>query len=106
MGLNSRYEIRVKGVLDGRWTAWFEDLQVSSDEEETIIAGPVADQAALLADARDYRIFLVRGGTEPRASRSSRPNGGPCARCSSLLRDRTRRGIAGRRARAGGRFRV
>ena len=31
MGLNSRYEIRVKGVLDGRWTAWFEDLQVSSD---------------------------------------------------------------------------
>jgi len=23
MGLNSRYEIRVKGILDGRWTAWF-----------------------------------------------------------------------------------
>ena len=31
MSLNSRYEIRVKGILDGRWTAWFEDLQVSSD---------------------------------------------------------------------------
>ena len=38
MGLNSRYEIRVRGVLDGRWTAWFEDLQVSSDGEETVIA--------------------------------------------------------------------
>jgi len=44
MGLNSRYEIRVMGVLDGRWTAWFEDLQVTSDGEETVISGPVADQ--------------------------------------------------------------
>ena len=47
MGLNSRYEIRVKGILDGRWTAWFEDLQITSDGEETVIAGPVVDQAAL-----------------------------------------------------------
>ena len=34
MSLNSRYEIRVKGILDGRWAAWFEGLQVSSDGEE------------------------------------------------------------------------
>ena len=47
MSLNSRYEIRVKGILDERWTAWFEDLQVSSDGEETVISGQVADQAAL-----------------------------------------------------------
>ena len=40
MGLNSRYEIRVKGILDGRWTAWFEDLQVSHDGEETVICRP------------------------------------------------------------------
>ena len=45
--MNSRYEIRVKGILDGRWTAWFKDLQVTSDGEETVISGPVADQAAL-----------------------------------------------------------
>jgi hypothetical protein len=24
------YEIRVKGVLDGRWSAWFEGLRVAS----------------------------------------------------------------------------
>ncbi len=62
MGLNSRYEIRVKGVLDGRWTAWFEDLQVSSDGEETVISGPVADQAALhglLNKVRDLGLFLI-----------------------------------------------
>ncbi len=38
MGLNSRYEIRVKGILDGRWTAWFEDLQITSDGKETVIS--------------------------------------------------------------------
>jgi hypothetical protein len=53
MGLNPRYEIRVKGILDRRWTAWFEDLQVTRDGKETVISGPVADQAALLG--RRYR---------------------------------------------------
>jgi hypothetical protein len=61
-GLNSRYEIRVKGILDGRWAAWFEGLQVSSDGEETVMAGPVADQAALhglLTKVRDLGLFLI-----------------------------------------------
>ena len=62
MGLNSRYEIRVKGILDERWTAWFGNLQVTSDGEETVISGPVADQAALhglLTKVRDLGLFLV-----------------------------------------------
>ena len=62
MSLNSRYEIRVKGILDARWGAWFEGLQVSSDGEETVIAGPVADQAALhglLTKVRDLGLFLI-----------------------------------------------
>jgi hypothetical protein len=41
------YEIRVEGVLDQRWTAWFEDLEIASDHNQTVISGPVADQAAL-----------------------------------------------------------
>jgi hypothetical protein len=42
------YQIRVKGVLDRRWSAWFDDLQVASDEAgQTTITGPVVDQAAL-----------------------------------------------------------
>jgi hypothetical protein len=62
MGLNSRYEIRVKGILDGRWAAWFEDLQVSSDGEETVISGALADRAALhglLTKVRDLGLFLI-----------------------------------------------
>jgi hypothetical protein len=60
--LNSRYEIRVKGILDGRWTTWFEGLQVSSHGEDTVISGSVADQAAvhgLLTKVRDLGLFLI-----------------------------------------------
>jgi hypothetical protein len=60
--LSSRYEIRVKGILDQRWSAWFEDLEISSDGEETVICGQVADQAALhglLTKARDLGLFLI-----------------------------------------------
>ena len=62
MSLNSRYEIRVRGILDRRWTAWFGDLQVTSDGEETVTSSAVADQAALhglLAKVRDLGLFLV-----------------------------------------------
>ena len=57
------YEIRVKGVLDSRWSAWFDGLQVSSDDRDvTTIAGEVRDQAALhglLAKVRDLGLELV-----------------------------------------------
>ena len=41
------YEIRVEGVLDRQWTAWFEGLAIDSDDSQTVISGPVTDQAAL-----------------------------------------------------------
>ena len=41
-----RYEIRLKGHLDTRWTAWFDGLTLTHDDGTTIIHGPVADQAA------------------------------------------------------------
>jgi hypothetical protein len=44
----ARYELRVRGVLDPSWSAWFEGLRVGSDQAgHTTIAGPVADQAPL-----------------------------------------------------------
>jgi hypothetical protein len=62
-GQPARYEIRVEGVLDGRWSAWFDGMAVSSDEPgQTTIAGPVADQAALhglLAKVRDLALPLI-----------------------------------------------
>jgi hypothetical protein len=57
------YQIRVKGVLDGRWSAWFDGLQVTSDQRgQTSIAGRVTDQTALhglLAKVRDLGLELL-----------------------------------------------
>jgi hypothetical protein len=60
----SRYEIRIDGILDHRWSAWFEGLTVTGDESgcQTIIAGPTVDQAALhgvLAKIRDLGLPLL-----------------------------------------------
>jgi hypothetical protein len=59
----THYEIRVKGVLDSGWSAWFDGLRVASDEHGgTTIAGPVADQTALhglLAKIRDLGLELI-----------------------------------------------
>ena len=42
------YEIRLKGHLDARWVQWFNSLAIRLEEDgDTLITGPVADQAAL-----------------------------------------------------------
>ncbi len=58
-----RYEIRLTGRLDARWTAWFDGLTVRHDSDgTTVISGQVADQAALhglLRRVRDLGLPLV-----------------------------------------------
>lgn len=42
------YQIRVKGVLDDKWSHWFEGMAIIPEASgETLLTGPVADQAAL-----------------------------------------------------------
>ena len=58
----ARYEIRVDGVLDGRWADWFGGLKVKDDGSQTIIVGRLADQPALhglLARIRDLGLCLL-----------------------------------------------
>jgi hypothetical protein len=59
----SWYEIRIKGHLDERWSAWFSGLAITHPVEgETLLAGPVRDQAALhgvLAQIRDLGLSLL-----------------------------------------------
>jgi hypothetical protein len=57
------YQITVEGVLDRRRPAWFDGLGVASKTAgRPMIAGPVADQAALrglLAGIRDLGLLLL-----------------------------------------------
>ena len=42
------YEIRVKGHLDQRWSAWFDGMTITNEANgDAIISGRLVDQAAL-----------------------------------------------------------
>lgn len=43
----ARYEVRVEGVLDDRWSEWFGGLKVEQEGGETVLSGTVPDQPAL-----------------------------------------------------------
>jgi hypothetical protein len=50
------YEIRLKGHLDDKWADWFEGLTITrEDNGETLLRGPVVDQAALHSVLRKVR---------------------------------------------------
>jgi hypothetical protein len=57
------YEIRVRGKLDARWSRWFANLAiVPQPDGESLLIGPVRDQAALygaISRMRDLGLVLV-----------------------------------------------
>lgn len=57
------YQIRLKGQLDSQWTDWFSGLTVTLEEDgNTLLSGPVSDQAALyglLRKVRDLGMPLI-----------------------------------------------
>jgi hypothetical protein len=56
-------QIRLKGHLGQQWSAWFEGLVITlEDNGETLLEGPVVDQAALhglLRKVRDLGLPLL-----------------------------------------------
>jgi Family of unknown function (DUF6326) len=57
------YQIRIKGHLGSQWTDWFGGLAITLEEDgDTLLTGPVIDQAALhglLKKVRDFGLPLV-----------------------------------------------
>jgi hypothetical protein len=57
------YQIRIKGYLSHHWSDWFEGLTITlEDGGDTLLTGPVVDQAALhglLKKVRDMGLPLV-----------------------------------------------
>ena len=57
------YQIRLKGQLGSEWAEWFGGLTITlADNGETLLTGPVVDQAALygvLKRIRDLGLPLI-----------------------------------------------
>ena len=57
------YQIRIKGHLSRQWMDWFEGLTITlEDNGDTLLTGPVIDQAALhglLRKVRDLGLPLL-----------------------------------------------
>jgi hypothetical protein len=74
------YQIRLKGHLGSQWTDWFGGLRITlEDNGETLLTGPVIDQAALhglLKKVRDLGLPLVSvNRLEPGSPTTRRPGG-------------------------------
>ena len=57
------YQIRLKGHLGSQWADWFDGLTITLEEDgDTLLTGPVVDQAALhglLRKVRDLGMPLI-----------------------------------------------
>lgn len=54
--LDQQYEIRIRGHLDDRWSDWFGGMTITLDDDgNTLLTGPVVDQAALYGLLRKVR---------------------------------------------------
>lgn len=61
--MSTDYQIRIKGHLGREWTDWFGGLAITLDNSgNTLLTGPVLDQAALyglLRKVRDMGLPLI-----------------------------------------------
>mgnify|MGYP001823334198 CR=1 FL=1 len=58
----TNYRIKLNGRLDRKWSDWFDQMEISTEGDQTILTGPVADQAALhglLIRIRDLNLTLL-----------------------------------------------
>ncbi len=79
------YQIRIKGHLGREWTDWFEGLAITlEDNGETLLTGPVVDQAALhglLRKVRDRAMpLLLVNRITPGQAEASDGNATYCSR--------------------------
>ncbi len=75
-GQSTIYQIRIAGHLGDAWADWFEGLTITSEVDgNTLLTGPVVDQAALhglLRKVRDLGMPLV--SVNPIQSRETHPD--------------------------------
>jgi hypothetical protein len=71
------YQIRIKGHLGREWTDWFGGLAITlEDNGDTLLTGPIVDQAALhglLRKVRDMGMPLVSVSSRSQLDEGEKP---------------------------------
>lgn len=60
--MKGKVKIKVEGILDSKWQDWFEGMEISYEEENTILMGTVSDESHLhgiLNRIRDLNLKLI-----------------------------------------------
>lgn len=60
--MKGKVKIKVEGILDSNWQDWFEGMEISYEEENTILKGTVSDESHLhgiLNRIRDLSLKLI-----------------------------------------------
>ena len=60
--MKGKVKIKVEGILDSKWQNWFEGMEISYEEENTILMGTVSDESHLhgiLNRIRDLNLKLI-----------------------------------------------
>lgn len=60
--MKGKVKIKVEGILDSKWQDWFEGMEISYEEENTILKGTVSDESHLhgiLNRIRDLNLKLI-----------------------------------------------
>ena len=56
-------EIRIEGIINSKWSEWFNELEISySEDGESVLHGKVQDQSALyglIGKLRDLGLTLI-----------------------------------------------
>ena len=87
-GTRPFYHLRVQGTLDPKWADWFDGfVMVCRDNGQTLLTGPVVDQAALhgvLAKIRDLGLpLLLAVQTDCPCPKGNCPRRGQCQACAA-----------------------
>ncbi len=62
------FKIRIEGILDPKWSTWFEGFSLTTEGNDTILAGWVADPPALyglLTMISDLGLALISVERQP-----------------------------------------
>jgi hypothetical protein len=60
--MGAKYRIKTKGILDRKWSDWFDGFDITCCSEETVLTGHVVDQAELhgiLDKLHDLRLPIL-----------------------------------------------